>query len=313
MTMTSLKKNILITGGSGFIGTHLTRRLLDEGHAVTNLDLIPGKLSHSNLKNVIGDTRNRNDVLPLLQGIDAVFHFAAVASVQRCQEEPSIGYSTNLLATALLTECIREAQKKCSQPQPRVIFSSSAAVYGRLGEKYEKLSEEIPLEQPLSHYAIHKLASEQLLRMEHETRKLPVVNFRFFNVYGDGQDPTSSYSGVITHFKSKLKAGIPLALFGGGTQTRDFIHVSDIVEACLKALALDSEQCHGKPVNLGSGQVITVKELALLMDSKAKLESLPPREGDITRSCADISTAGQYLKWNPTKKLSQGLQEFLSG
>jgi UDP-glucose 4-epimerase len=247
--------------------------------------------------------------------MDAVYHFAAIVSVPICQAEPLESYRTNLLATTLILDCLKK-QKEQTGISARLIFSSTAASYGSQGREGVPLAEEDIASEPPSFYAAQKLGSEQAIRLFHATQGLTAVVFRFFNVFGPGQDPSSPYSGVISVFLNAIKKGSVLRLNGGGAQTRDFISVHDIVTACVAALDLPQNLCDGKAINLGTGRKVSIRRLAEAMiaqsDKSIATEVAPAREGDVMHSLADISRASRLLRWSPRVTLQQGLKELLS-
>lgn len=307
---------ILITGGAGFIGTHLARALLSAGIPVRCLDLKKTRVAHALLDARIGDVRNPETVRAAVQGTDAVFHFAALASVEVCQKEPRESYETNVWGTLQVLEALREeAETRAAGNAPRLIFSGSASVYGAIGKPGVPISEETPLPTPLSFYAAQKLASEEMIRQYAHAFSLPATVFRFFNVYGEGQDPLSPYSGVISIFLHRLSAGQELRLYGGGHQTRDYVSVHDLVRALSASLDLDPGQCLGEPINLGSGTATTVRELAdlLLLASgkRVPIVEAPPREGDVPHSRADVKRAEEKLSWKAVIPIGEGLRALL--
>ncbi len=228
---------ILITGGAGFIGSHLSDALLANGYAVRVLDdLSTGKrsnlqLQHPKLQLIEGDVADAALVAQAAAGCQAVVHLAAVASVQASVEDPVKTHQSNFIGTLNVCEAMRLAGIR------RVLFASSAAVYGNNGEG-ESISEETP-KAPLTPYAVDKLASEHYLDFYRRQHGLEPVVFRFFNIFGPRQDPSSPYSGVISIFSERALSGQPITVFGDGEQTRDFVYVGDLVSVMLQALTLD--------------------------------------------------------------------------
>lgn len=294
------KLKILVTGGSGFIGTHLGQSLAEDGHEVVSLDLVAPKAPHPLIRFFQGDIRHSETLSLALKDCDAVFQFAAIASIPRCQENPVESYETNLLATPILMQAVAQEMKRTGRPL-QVIFSSTSAVYGDPGTSLKAAIESAPATELKSFYASQKFASEQAIRIFAQLHSIPAVVFRFFNVFGPGQDPKSHYSGVISIFLENIKNGLPLRLNGGGKQTRDFVSVFDIVRACKLALDLPSSACDGHAINLGTGKSISIQELAAnlmkLSGKSVPIENAPWREGDILHSLADISRAKQLLMW----------------
>lgn len=307
---------ILITGGAGFIGTHLCRALVNAGHDVRVLDIVGPRTRVDGVHYLRGDVRDSAALTEAIHGVASVYHFAALVSVPLCQENPFDSYRTNVLATCQVGEAILLESKRQGLPV-RLLYSGSAAVYGNAGKENQPLNESEPLQHPLSFYGAQKLASEHIIRLFHQTAGLPAIVFRFFNVFGEGQDPNSPYSGVISIFNSSIKNGAPLQLNGGGSQTRDFVSVHDVVNACVLGLSLPRDKCDGKPVNLGSGRATSIRVLAreMIRVSAHKIISQvtdsPPREGDVLHSLADISCAKEIFGWKPQVTLNQGLAELL--
>lgn len=292
-----LKNNLLITGGSGFIGTHLCRTLLDAGHSITILDLVPTALSHPNLKYIQGDIRNPDDLKKTINtDTDAVYHFAAIVSVPECEHKPEKSFETNLRGTQNILNRLVELKPHKTIP---LFFASSAAVYGDLCKPGHKLNETENLPKPLSFYGLHKYASEQSIRLYCETQGLRGLSFRFFNVYGPGQKADSPYSGVITIFQRAFETGSEVKLFNNGENSRDFIHVTEIARACSLALNVSPEKLDGSPINLCTGESVLIKDVFQKMSDalgkKIPFQNLPAREGDIQFSCGDASKAKTLL------------------
>jgi nucleoside-diphosphate-sugar epimerase/lipopolysaccharide/colanic/teichoic acid biosynthesis glycosyltransferase len=313
-----MNKRILITGGAGFIGTHLTRVLSQSDHHVTVLDLNAPVEKLQGVAYVRGDVRNTHDLEPLISDSDSIVHLAALVSVPLCEEDPAGSYETNTNATKKILELIRiQNENRASDKKIRIIFASSSAVYGDLGNTVEKISETMPLPPPVSHYGSQKLDSEKFIQFYVKNHGVPGVIFRFFNVYGKGQKADSPYSGVISQFVKRVRDHETLTLNGGGIQTRDFISVIDLVDALVKAIhSTQAETTSATPINLGSGQAISIADLAQMLfrvaNAEAKILSAPARAGDILHSCADISRAKSLLNWQPAVQLSDGLNTLLN-
>lgn len=278
---------ILVTGGAGFIGSHLVDALLASGFCVRVLDnLSTGKadnlpLGHPRLELIVGDVADADRVLQAMTGCRAVAHLAAVASVQASVEEPVVTHRSNFVGTLSVCEAMRELHVQ------RVVFASSAAVYGNNGEG-RAIDEDTP-KAPLTPYAADKLASEHYLDFYRRQHGLVPAIFRFFNIYGPRQDPSSPYSGVISIFTERALQGQPITVFGDGEQTRDFVYVGDLVEVLVQAL--DAPEVLPGAVNVGLNCSITLNRL--LSEISNLLGSLPPvihgepRAGDIRHSRAD--------------------------
>ena len=303
---------ILATGGAGFIGTHLCRLLVGQGHEVRVLDLVRPQTPIANVEYIQGDIRDYNAVQAVIEDVDAVFHLAATVSVPLCQENPLESYGVNVVGTCQVLEAIRNEMTR-TKKEIRFVFSGSSVVYGDSGEKNEAISEIVPLKTPLSFYGAQKLASEHAIKLYRQTYGIPSIVFRYFNVFGPGQDPSSPYSGVISIFAGRLKQGQTFYLNGSGEQTRDFVSVHDVARANAMALKVPTEQADALPINIGSGTSVSIKELATAMMAVAgrevRTEKRPPREGDIPYSMANISRARQILKWEPKVSLIEGLSE----
>ncbi len=219
----------LVTGGSGFIGSHLVESLLEAGHQVRVFDQCSP--ANSNLDFQQGDLRNPDQLAAAVNGIDTIVHLAAIASVAQSVEDPRTTLDVNVTGTADLIAAATAARVR------RIVFASSAAVYGDPGTPV--CTEDGPL-RPVSPYAVSKLAGERLLQGAQQQGGPEGVSLRFFNVYGPGQDPSSPYSGVISRFVDTATRGERPVIFGDGQQTRDFIHVADLVRAI--RLASESPQ-----------------------------------------------------------------------
>ncbi|MCC7440253.1 MAG: NAD-dependent epimerase/dehydratase family protein [Bdellovibrionales bacterium] len=306
----------LVTGGSGFIGTHLCRRLAAEGHEVVVLDLRDPETRISGVDYVIGDVRKPADLDRTIPGVHTVFHLAAIVSIPLCQQDPYGSYETNLMGTLRVIEAVRRESERQGR-KVRHVFASSAATYGYLGDDGRFLREDQTADPPISFYGAQKLGSEHAIRQSRITYGIPSVIFRFFNVFGPGQDPKSPYSGVITLFTTRLRDKQPLTVFGDGEQTRDFISVHDLVDALCAVPALPEASCDGSPINLGRQRKLTVNALGSLMmkvtGTEVPVERQPPREGDILHSCASIERARAVLGWEPRVSLETGLAELLKG
>lgn len=300
----------LITGGAGFIGSHLVERLLAEDHRVTVLDdLSSGRRENlpetSGLALVVADLLSvRHE--QLAGPFDAVVHLAALPSVNDSWTQLAAAHAINLTGTVRVIELAQ------ALGIPRIVYASSAAVYG--DATVFPIAETAPL-QPLSPYGLQKFASEEYGRLL-ARENLTFVALRFFNVFGLRQVAGSPYSGVITKFASAMRANEPVTIFGGGGQTRDFVYVQDIVTGLVLAL-----QATGlKPFtvcNLGGGSVVSITQLAEAMralfpkwEAGFRQAAAPP--GDIVRSEADIAVARHLLGYEPRFSLTSGLSEMFS-
>jgi dTDP-glucose 4,6-dehydratase len=304
----------LVTGGAGFIGSHLVDRLMKEGYEVTILDdFSAGKVEniqhYSDSRSfhlVKGDVRNLEDVKKAVRDVDVVFHLAAIVNVPLSIENPSLVNHVNIQGTVNLLEA---SLKKNIQ---QFIYISTSAVYGEA--RYLPINEEHPI-MPLSPYGISKFTAEHYCDIFHKIHGLKTVCLRFFNVYGPRQSE-GPYGGAITKFIGRLRQGKPPIIYGDGKQTRDFVYVEDVVEA--EMLVLRSERCVGEVINVGTGKPTTVNELAnvlmkLFQETSARPKYVPPRAGDIRQSCADISKAERALGYTPRIGLEEGIRLILQG
>lgn len=296
----------LVTGGCGFIGSHLADRLLAFGHHVRILDdLSTGSLANLPIgaELVIGDVADEAAIRDTLDGIDGCFHLAATASVARCNAEPLATNRTNLAGTlAVLTEAA-----KAGVP---VVYASSAAVYG--ANPAVPLAETSPT-QPLSVYAADKLACELHARVASHLYDLPTVGLRLFNVYGSRQDPASPYSGVISIFSGRIRSGEELSVCGDGRQVRDFIFIDDVVSAFVAAM---TERQPGASVcNVCTGEGTTVLALAELLAElagrPAQIVHTAARAGDVRVSIGQPRRMAERFGVVPATSLRQGLARLM--
>lgn len=301
--------NVLVTGGAGFIGSHLVERLLARGYRVRVLDdLSSGKREnlpvHDELEFIEGDIRDARLVKRCMPEIDACVHLAAIASVQASMDDPLRTHQVNFDGTLNLLEAGRE------HGVPRFLYACSAAVYG--DSAVSPVPEETP-PKPLSPYAVDKLSGEHYLMHYHRVHGLAATSFRFFNVYGPRQDPSSPYSGVISIFTECLARNRPVTLYGDGTQTRDFIYVEDL--ANLLARAVQDKQGAGGVFNVGTGTRHSLLQLLAYLEklSGRRMERRhePARPGDIQHSCADISRLASAFGHVPVTSFEQGLKKLL--
>ena len=305
--MTNNKLKVLVTGGAGFIGSHLVDLLLSQQHQVVVLDnFSTGKLSNlpktgDALHIVNGDIRCGETVEQAASGCNAIVHLAAVASVQASVEDPCGTHQVNLVGTLNLLE----AAKK--QGIERFVYASSAAVYGNTEEL--PVSEDTQL-KPLTPYAADKLAGEYYIDFYRRQYGLKPVIFRFFNIFGPKQDPSSPYSGVISIFLQRALAGQSITVFGDGEQTRDFVYVADLVR--LLAQAVNTAKTSAAPMNVGNGEQTSLNQLlaALQEFSPHKLEVnyQDARPGDIRHSCADNQRVQEQMGYASEYTVAQGLK-----
>jgi len=294
----------LVTGGAGFIGSHLVRALLERGDQVRVLDnLSTGRrenLTDLDVTLIEGDIRDLNTVLQAVSGISHLYHLAALISVQASVEDPLDCYAVNLNGSLNVLWAAQQAGVS------RVVLASSAAVYGDTDKKVD----ETVKTRPLSPYASSKLAMEQAAQLFATTSNLPTVSLRCFNVYGPRQSPDSPYAAVIPIFIRDMLEGRPPTIHGDGKQTRDFVSVEDVVQAFI--LATEMEEALGDVFNIGGGASISILDLAHTLQQiiPNSLDPIyaPSRLGDIRFSEADITRAESALGFRPTTDLKEGLQ-----
>lgn len=294
---------IVVTGGSGFIGSHLASHLAEDGHKVRIIDIVPPPLGVG-VEFVRGSVLDPLRLSKLFEGAEAVAHLAALVDVSASVKDPFSDFTVNALGTLYVLEAARKAGVK------RVAYASSAAVYGNPVKL--PIAETHPT-SPLSPYGNSKLSAEKQVLLYNSLCGMENTALRLFNVYGSGQSPQSPYSGVITKFASAIREKRRPIIYGDGSQTRDFVHVDDVCDAFCMAL---SSRGFASPMNIASGREISVKDLLWKMCSLAGAEPHPEylaqREGEIEKSLADITLAKRQLGFAPKIALSQGLSELVA-
>jgi len=302
----------LVTGGCGFIGSHLVDTLLADGHSVRVLDnLSTGK--RENLapaaELLVGDIRDQAAVAEAFEGVDGCFHLAAESSVARCESDWLGAHAVNLTGTMMIFEQARRARS--DRPVP-VVYASSAAVYGDAATG--PLSEEMPA-HPINAYGTDKAACELYAELAARRYGLPVIGLRLFNVYGPRQDPASIYSGVISVFCARLSRNLSIDIYGDGGQTRDFIHVSDVVAYLERAM--HSLSGGAGLYNVCTGESTSIRRLAEtiadLTGVSLQIRFRPARQGDIRRSAGNPARAVKHFDYRARTKLETGLRSVLSG
>jgi UDP-glucose 4-epimerase len=299
----------LVTGGAGFIGSHLCDALIARGDTVRVLDdLSTGRRSNlpAGAMLIQGDVADAGTVANAMDGVDGCFHLAAIASVEKGITDWLGTHRTNITGTVTVFDAIRRQGSRVP-----VVYASSAAVYGD--------ATTIPIAEtercvPLSAYGADKYACELHARVASHVHSIPTVGFRFFNVYGPRQDPKSPYSGVISIFCQRITAGLPITIFGDGQQTRDFVYVADVVRALLAGMALRPADA---PVfNVCSGVSTSVEALARLIAERAgknlNAQTHPPRAGEVRHSLGVPSLANSVLGIDGRVPLDRGLGKVLA-
>ena len=294
-----------VTGGAGFVGSHLVKLLVKEGHKITVIDnLHKGK--KENLASVINkikfqkiDIRDYQSLEKILKNIDGVFHQAALTVVQDSFSRPEEYFDVNVRGTENIFKLANENKFK-------VVYASSSSVYGH---KLETPITEDAEKKPINPYGKTKLEAEYLVE-KYSKLNTKIIGLRYFNIFGKGQ--TLEYAGVITKFLDRIRIGKAPIIFGKGSQIRDFIHVSDVAKANLMAMNSNNSNLI---INIGTGNTISILELAKMMLNAAGLKIEPifteTHEGDIEKSHADISQAKKYFNWEPKIELQDWLTETL--
>jgi UDP-glucose 4-epimerase len=306
---------VLVTGGAGFIGSHLASRLGADGHEVRILDNFStgsranlGEIGDS-VDVVEGDIQSYERAHNAVQGCEVVFHQAALPSVPRSIQDPLTSTAVNVIGTLNLLLAARDSGVR------RVVYASSSSIYGA-DRTLPKSEDRAP--KPISPYAVAKLASEGYCRSFSEVYGLETVAIRYFNVFGPRQDPLSQYAAVIPRFITALLAGESPVVFGDGEQSRDFTYIDNVVEANL--LASSAEGVSGQAFNVACGERISLNrlldDLREIIGSEVEANYLEARPGDVKHSLADISKAEDQLGYRPAVEFSDGLRrtvEFLKG
>lgn len=296
----------LVTGGAGFIGSHLVEALLARGQRVRVLDdLSSGKREflprHPDLELVVGDLRDPEVLARVLRGVDVVYHQGALRSVPRSVEEPFAYHDVNATGTLRLLLAARDARVR------RVVSASSSSVYG--------LQPVLPLHErlrpePISPYGASKLITEHYCANVSRHYGLETVSLRYFNVFGPRQDPASEYAAVVARFILAARRGEPLEVHGDGEQTRDFTYVANVVEANLAAA--EAAGVAGAVFNVACGDRLSVLDIARHLESilgrSLPRRHTPPRAGDVRDTLADISRARERLGYTPRVDFAEGLR-----
>jgi len=297
----------LVTGGAGFIGSNICKRLVSQGCFVRVIDnLLTGKRSNldsfiDKIEFIEADMGDEQVARLAMKGIDVVLHQGALPSVPRSVDDPAAAHKHNVDATFTLLLAARDAGIK------RFIYASSSAAYGDT-PTLPKVETMAP--QPLSPYAAGKLVGEYYAKVFYEVYGLDTISLRYFNVFGPYQDPTSQYAAAIPAFVTAILKDQPPTVYGDGEQSRDFTYVDNVVEANL--LAARAKQTKGEVVNIACGEAVTVNEIIDMINEilgkNIKPIYAPPRPGDVRHSLADITVAEKLLGFKPKISFRQGLE-----
>jgi len=299
--------NVLITGGAGFIGSHLSENLKNDKrikkiYIIDNLTSgskknISGILKDKKIKFIKQDIKNINKIKNYFKNVSVVFHLAGLVDVANSINNPLKYLQNNLLGTLNILECMKIYNVK------KIIFAASSSCYGNAGKNSINESQKVETESP---YAYSKNSAEELIKLFSKINKTNFVSLRLFNVYGQRAKMTGNYASVISIFLRQKKNNKPLTIVGDGNQSRDFVHVLDVVEAFKKASFSKNKN---KVYNIGTGKSETINKIAKIFGGKKKFIS--KRAGDLRFSKAKISKVKKDLKWIPKKKLNKSIQELI--
>jgi UDP-glucose 4-epimerase len=294
----------IVTGGAGFIGSHLVDKLIELGHEVVVIDNESSEV-HDHFYYNDSATYYKIDIAdycgirPLFEGVDYVFHLAAESRIQPAINNPLLCFQTNAYGTGVILQCAREAKVK------KVIYSSTSSAYGLKNQI--PLSETMP-DDCLNPYSVAKVAGEKMCKMYTDLFGLPTIVFRYFNVYGPREPLKGSYAPVVGLFLRQNKAGETMTIVGDGTQRRDFTHVCDVVDANIRAMNYEG-QLHGTVFNVGTGKNNSVLELAKMIGDNIKF--IPPRPAESKETLADNSKITKEFGWQPTQNIEDYIKECL--
>ncbi len=302
-----MSRRVLVTGGGGFIGSNLVRELLERGDAVRILDnFATGNRANlagleDDVEVVEGELRSYERVHNAVRGVELVFHQGALPSVPRSVQDPLTTSAVTIEGTLNVLLAARDESVR------RVVYASSSSVYGNTGTLPRT---EIQQPDPISPYAVAKLAAERYCVSFHRVYGLETVALRYFNVFGPRQDPNSQYAAVVPRFIAAIAAGEPVPIHGDGSQSRDFTYVANVVSANL--LAADADEASGAVLNVATGRQASVNELAdaigVVLGKPVEKRYLPVRTGDVKDSWADVGEAQRVLGYETRIGLEDGLR-----
>ena len=296
----------IVTGGAGFIGSHIVDRLIDCGHEVFVIDDESADTHEKFYYNQKAEysfysVQDHYNIRHHFEDVDVVFHLAAESRIQPCVHNPVMANLANVVGTCSVLQAAKEAGVK------RVVYSSTSAAYGVLNQI--PLKESMP-NDCLNPYSVSKVAGVELCKMFYKLYGLETIIFRYFNVYGERQPTKGQYAPVIGLFQRQLEEGLPLTVVGDGLQSRDFTNVSDVVEANLKAAFTTNNKAFGQVFNIGTGENYTIMDLVRIISGQEDFfVNLPERIGEARHSKADNSKAKEILGWEPKVNLEEWLNE----
>lgn len=297
------KRTVLVTGGAGFVGSNLVDELLTRGLKVRVIDIFAtGSRKNLNPKAELleADIRDGAAIGAAFQGVDCVFHAAALPRIPLSIAQPVETHMTNVVGTLNVLIAARDAKVR------RVVYSGSSSIYG---DQTVMPLVETMTPNPLNPYALQKYVGEQYTRMFHRLFAMGTLTLRYFNVYGPRMATEGAYVTVISAFMAARRRGEALPIHGDGEQTRDFTHVSDIVSA--NVLAMDAAIADGRAINVGAGRNVSINRIAELIGGKRLL--MEGRQGDMRNTLADTSEAARILGWHPRVSVEDGIKQLLSG
>jgi UDP-glucose 4-epimerase len=300
-------KKVCVTGGAGFIGSHLCEVLAKNNEVIAFDNLATGHLD--NLKGVDvqfikGDIRDRAALDDAFSGVDFVFHTAANPSVVSSLEDPESTHDVNVNGTLKVLMAARNAKVK------KLVYSASSSVYGNI--QAERMREDMA-PQPNTPYAVSKLLGEYYCKVFNDVYGLRTTSLRYFNVFGPRQDLNSAYASVIPKFIRQVKAGKKITIEGDGEQSRDFVYVMDVAQANL--LSANMSSCDGKVLNIARGEQSTINEIAIIilefneLSTSDEIQFVDPRPADIRHSLADITLAKKWLGLTPSHSLKKSIED----
>lgn len=304
-----MNKRIIITGGAGFIGSHVTDLMVTKGYEVYVFDDLSTGVQNNINKNanfIKVDITNYKKINSLISKIkpECIFHLAAWPRIGRSMDDPIGTNNANVVGTLSMLE------SASVNKVPRFIFSSSSSVYGK---QNKHIMNEKMIPNPMSHYALQKLIGEKYASFYAKTHNMKIITLRYFSVYGDRQPDSGPYALVISKFLKQLKLGQELTVFGDGKQTRDFSHVLDVAQANFLAMTTNIDSGKNTIINIGTSKETSVNQIANYFQGKIKYIIPNPREKfEERRKIADITLAKKILGWTPKVNIEKGLQMLIS-